>query len=197
MTLTALGKNAALGGVTAVITHLGLLQAGTPLTAVTGATSTDLFTKTAHGLTAGDLIVVSAQTGGTGIIAGRPYFVIATGLTANVFAVALTPGGTAVDLGTDVSTCTVTEYTEISGGSPAYARVTNSWNTAADGSIDNNVVGADVNVPAAATVNAIGGYSALTTGNLHDLAIVTAEGPYGAQGLYQITDYDVNINAAA
>lgn len=197
MTLTALGKNAALGGVTAVITHLGLLQAGTPLTAVTGATSTDLFTKTAHGLTAGDLVVISALTGGSGLVAGRPYFVIATGLTANAFAVSLTPGGSAVDLGSDVTTCTVTEYTEISGGSPAYARVTNSWNAAAGGTIDNNAVGADVNIPAGATVNAIGGYSALTSGNLHDLAIVTPEGPYGAQGLYQVTDYDIDANGLA
>lgn len=194
MTLTALGKNAALGGVTAVITHLGLLQAGTPITGVTGATPST-FTKTAHGMANGTLLVLSGLTGGTGLVVGRPYYVVST--AANTFQLALTPGGTAVDMVTTVTAVTATTYTEISGGSPAYARVTNSWNTAADGTIDNNVVGADVNVPAAATVNAIGGYSALTAGNLHDLSIVTAEGPYGAQGLYQITDYDINANGLA
>lgn len=194
MTLTELGKNAALSGVTALITHIGLLQAGTPLTAVTGATPST-FTKTAHGMANGTPVLISALSGGSGLVAGRPYFVVST--AANTFQLAGTVGGTAIDMVSTVTSATVTPYLEISGGSPAYTRVTNSWNTAALGSIDNNVVGADFNIPISATVNALGGYSAISAGNLLDLAVVTAEGPYGAQGLYQATDYDINLLAAA
>ncbi len=195
MTLTAYGKNAAMAGVAAAATHVGLLEAQTALTAVTGVNSTDTFTKTAHGLSNGDIVVLSSLTGGSGLVAGRPYYVI--NQAANTFQLALIAGGTAVDLGSDVSSVTVTEYLELSGGSPAYARVTNSWNTAADGNIDNNAVGSDVNVPAGRTVNAIGAYTASSGGNLLDLAIVTPEGPYGSPGLYQLTDYDIHANAAA
>jgi hypothetical protein len=197
MTLTTYGKNAALGtsGFAGTGTHLGLLSTAAAVTAITGVTSTDIFTKTSHGFTNGDVVKITALTGGTGLVNGRIYYII--GVSGNNFQLSNIAGGSAVDLGTDVTAMSLVKYTEISGGSPAYARVTNSWNTPADGNVDNNAVGSDVNVPAAATVNAIGVYTASTSGNLLDVADVTAEGPYGAQGLYQVTDYDVNLNAAA
>lgn len=79
---------------------------GTPITGVTAASSTNTFTKTAHGLTNGQLVILSALTGGSGLTAGVPYYVIAA--AANTFQLALEVGGAAVALGTDVTDVTVT-----------------------------------------------------------------------------------------
>lgn len=195
MTPTTLGKNAMLSGLASVATHIGAFQAGTALTAVTGATPST-FTKNGHGMANGTPVFISALSGGTGLVAGRAYFVINT--ATNTFQLALTPGGTAVDMVTTVTSATVTPYAELSGGTPnAYTRVTNSWNTAADGNLDNNVVGANINVPGGGTVNALGLFSAITAGNLLDLQTVTPEGPYGAQGEYQVSDHDVSLMGTA
>lgn len=54
--------------------------------------------KTAHGLVAGN--AVKLTTSGalpTGLVAGTVYYVIAAGLTANAFELALTPGGAAIN----------------------------------------------------------------------------------------------------
>lgn len=55
-------------------------------------------TWTAHGLKAGS-VVVFTTTGAlpTGLTAGTPYYVIATGLTANVFRVSATLGGSVIN----------------------------------------------------------------------------------------------------
>ncbi len=193
MPYTMLARNAMLDHLDTLISHIGLLQAGTPLTGVTSVTSTDTFTKTSHGLASGDLVILTAKTGGTSLVVDRPYFVIATGLTANDFRVAHTVGGSAADHGTDVTAVTVTEYTELSGGT--YARVAIAYAAAADGVLDDSTNGADVNVPAAATVNAVGYYSAPTAGNLHAVTIQTPEGPYGSAGIYRVTDSKLNLNA--
>lgn len=193
MPYTMLARNSMLDHLDTLVSHIGLLQAGTPLTGVTSVTSTDTFTKTAHGLAAGDLVILTAKTGGTSLVVDRPYFVIATGLTANDFRVAHTVGGTAVDHGTDVTAVTVTRYVELSGGT--YARVAITYAAAADGVLDDSTNGVDINVPAAATVNAVGYYSASTAGNLHAITIQTAEGPYGSAGIYRVTDSKLNLNA--
>jgi hypothetical protein len=55
----------------------------------------------AHGLSAGNQVVVWASTGAvlpTPLAEGTIYFVIAAGLTADVFELSLTAGGSAVDL---------------------------------------------------------------------------------------------------
>src|SRR3954466_5480891 len=99
MPLTTAGKNAALAGLQSVATFEGLFSKGADITAVTGVTSTDTFTKTAHGLANGDVVTLSSLTGGSLLVAGDPYYIIAT--AANTFQLALTSGGTAIDLGTD------------------------------------------------------------------------------------------------
>jgi hypothetical protein len=86
---TTLGKNLMLDALrgtnpTTPITHVGLLGADAGKS-VTGVTSTDIFTSTAHGYAAGDLVVLSALTGGANLVAARPYFVLATNLAANTF----------------------------------------------------------------------------------------------------------------
>lgn len=67
-------------------------------TGATGSAATDLITKTAHGLVAGDRVYFTTLTGGTGLSLNTNYFVIATGLTADAFAVSTTSGGAAVDI---------------------------------------------------------------------------------------------------
>lgn len=83
-------------------------------TGATAAASTDLVTKTAHGLVAGDRIYFTTLTGGTGLSKNTTYYVIATGLTANDFKVSTTSGGAAVDITvnyTDVAFAKFTTYT--------------------------------------------------------------------------------------
>lgn len=77
------------------------------LGAVTGTAATDLFARTAHGLQAGDAVRFTGLTGGTGITAGKTYYVIATGLTANAFAVSATLGGASIDFSADLTAGTV------------------------------------------------------------------------------------------
>jgi hypothetical protein len=57
-----------------------------------------VFTFTAHGLSAGDKVIL-ATTGAlpTGLTAGTEYWVIAAGLTSNAFEVSTTEGGSAVN----------------------------------------------------------------------------------------------------
>lgn len=196
--LTTLGKNAALtGGFTNAATHVGAYQQGTAQTAATATGTT--WTKNGHGMANGTPVLVSALSGGNSLVAGRVYFVRDT--ATNTFSLANAPGGgsgdqAAVNVGTNVTSATVTPYAEIAYHTSG-TRQTQSWNTPVGGSVDNNVVGGDLNIPAAATVNALGCFSASTAGNLLDFATVTPEGPYGANGTYTVSDYDTDLNAAA
>lgn len=184
------------------ITHAGLLTAAAAITGVTGVTSTDTFTKTAHGLSNGDLVLLTELTGGSALFAGdvgnaneaaRPYFVVAT--AANTFQLAETSGGSAVDLGSDVSAVKVTKLTEVTGGSPAYARKAIAFNAAAAGTMDDSTNGAVFDVPAAGQVDYVGYYSAVTAGTCLAVDKVTQE-IFGGQGTYTLTDADLDLLAA-
>lgn len=63
----------------------------------TAAASTDLITLTAHGLVAGDQVVITASAA-TPIVVGNTYYVLASGLTANDFKVSAVKNGQAVDI---------------------------------------------------------------------------------------------------
>jgi hypothetical protein len=74
-----------------------------------------VFTKTAHGLTAGDKLIFST-TGAlpTGLTAGTTYYVISAGLTSNDFEVSTTEGGSAVNTsGTQSGTHSITSHEAI------------------------------------------------------------------------------------
>src|SRR6056300_1489936 len=76
-----------------------------PIT-VTANASTDILTATAHGLIAGDPVVLSGN-GGAGVMpapieANRPYYIGGT-ITSNTFQLAAYAGGPAIDL-TDAGT---------------------------------------------------------------------------------------------
>lgn len=73
----------------------------------TASASTDLISITNHGLSAGDPVVFTSLTGGVGLSVGVPYYVLAAGLTANVFAVsAASTSTTAVNITTNYTALT-------------------------------------------------------------------------------------------
>lgn len=60
-------------------------------------------TATAHGFTAGQRVRFESKTGGTGLVVGTDYFVIAANLAATTLQVSATHGGAAVDFSTDIT----------------------------------------------------------------------------------------------
>lgn len=78
-----------------------------------------VFSKTAHGLVAGNKVIFST-TGAlpTGLTAGTTYYVIAAGLTADAFQVSTTAGGSAVN--TSSSQSGVHSLTSVPTGSRRY-----------------------------------------------------------------------------
>ncbi len=192
-TLTTAGKNLALDALrgtnpTTPITHAALFDSAAAQ-APTGATPST-FTLTAHGLVNGDLIVFDSKTGGTGIRLGYAYFVI--GSTANTFQLSETPGGSAVDMLTTISASSIRKLVELTGGTPAYARKAIAFAAAVAGSMDDTTA-PTFDVPAGATVDYMGLYSALTAGTLLNVDDLTAE-TFAAQGSFQLTDVDVDLN---
>ena len=90
-------------------TELRLGAAGANGPATTGVTSTDTLTATSHGNVNGDTIVFSALTGGAALVIGRRYFIV--GVSGNNFQLTNKPGGTPIDIGTDISAATWARYT--------------------------------------------------------------------------------------
>lgn len=157
--------------------------------AVTGVASTGVFTSAAHGYANGDTVVLSGLTGGNGFVAGDLYFV--TNSTTNTFTLAYAPAGATITGGTDLSAGTVNRLTEVSGGSPAYARIATAFGTAAAGVSDDSAPHS-INVPAAAVVDFVGYYSAVAAGTLVGVQSVTSE-VFGGQGTYSITDGKITL----
>ena len=84
----------------AIATNVTDAAAGVTATGAAAA-STDLITLASHGLNIGDTIQFTSVGTATGISAGIPYFVAASGFTTGVFKVTLIKGGAAVDITAD------------------------------------------------------------------------------------------------
>lgn len=97
----------------------------------------------------------------------------------NIALDAIATAGTYLALYTDIG-----GTTEVTGGTPAYARKSVSW-SAASGGILNNSAQIVFDVPASTTVRAIGICTALTAGTQHVIDEVTAE-TFAGQGTYTI-----------
>lgn len=177
------------------ITHACLFTVGgaQALTTPFGTASTDRFTKTGHGLSVGDLIVITALGGGgTGIVLNHPYFV-KTVVDANTFELSGVPAGPILDFTSDVTVSgSYLKLTEVTGGSPAYARKAMAWNAATQGTIDDSTPPV-FDVPAG-TVSYVGFTShvstALSTANILRGIQDVADEVYAAQGTYTLTDVD-------
>jgi hypothetical protein len=195
MPYTSAGKNLMLDALkgttpTVPITHVGLYDEDAAITAVTGVASTDLFTKAGHGLSNGNLVVIRALTGGTGLFEEHPYYVIS--VAGDDFQLSRVSGGSAIDFTTNVTTMSVVRLVEVSGGAPAYARKAIAFNTPVDASMDDSTNGAVVDVPAGFTINYVGFFSAVSAGTLLGIDAVTAE-TFGGQGTYTVTDADLDL----
>lgn len=86
-----------------------------------------------------------------------------------------------------------TGASEVTGGSPAYARKSVTWNAAASGAMDDSNVPV-FDVPTATTVAYVGLWDAVSAGNFLGAANVTDE-VFAAQGTYTLTDADLDVNA--
>lgn len=84
----------------------------TPLVAVAGANTTDLFTATAHGYANGQALIINVLTGLSGVTTSTVYYVIST--LANTFQLSATVGGAAINFTTD-GTATVGKVTSLIG----------------------------------------------------------------------------------
>lgn len=81
---------------------------------------------------------------------------------------------------------------EVTGGSPAYARKSITWNAAAAGALDDS--NAPVfDVPAGTTITHVGLWSASTAGTFYGSFDITDE-VFGAQGTYTLSDADVTLS---
>jgi hypothetical protein len=81
---------------------------------------------------------------------------------------------------------------EVTGGSPAYARQSITWNAAANGSMDDSNVPV-FDVPAGTTVSYVGFWN--SAGSVfYGSANVTDE-VFASQGTYTLTDADLDLNA--
>lgn len=89
-----------------------MLSANVTLANPSAAADDIIDTSAAHGFSIGDAVVFTALTGGTGLTAGRVYWIIADNFAAQTFQVAETPGGTAVDFTANITAGTVANVTD-------------------------------------------------------------------------------------
>lgn len=82
---------------------------------------------------------------------------------------------------------------EISGGSPAYARKSVTWNSAANGNLDSSNT-PEFDVPASTTVTHFGLWSAATSGTYYGGGALSAPEAFAGQGKYTLTDLDVDLD---
>lgn len=106
-------------------------SATTSITGKTATASSDLINSTAHGLVAGDRVTFSAKTGGAGITLGVAYYVIASGLTTDVFKVSLTSGGATINITTDATGVayvkTTTQTIDLINRGYSFAPLNGAW----------------------------------------------------------------------
>lgn len=85
-----------------------------------------------------------------------------------------------------------TGASEVTGGSPAYARKAITWNAAASGALDSSNA-PSFDVPAGTTVSHAGFWSAVTGGTFYGGNALSASETFTGQGTYSLTDADLSI----
>ncbi len=85
-----------------------------------------------------------------------------------------------------------TGASEVSGGSPAYARKGVSWNAASSGSAT-SVASVTFDIPTSTTVAYYGLWSASSGGTFRGGGALAASKTYTAQGTYQLTSVTIAI----
>lgn len=85
------------------MTLSGMLGADIAMANPSAAADNIFDTTPDHDLNAGDAVVFTSLTGGTGVTAGKVYWVVPTSLAAKTFRVAATPGGAAIEFSTNIT----------------------------------------------------------------------------------------------
>jgi hypothetical protein len=88
----------------AVFYHVATIPPATA--SATGSASTDVITSSGHDLSNGDMVRLTALTGGAGLSTGVAYYV--RDATTNTFKAAATSGGAAIDFTSDITAATIT-----------------------------------------------------------------------------------------
>lgn len=83
-----------------------------------------------------------------------------------------------------------TGASEVTGGSPAYARKAITWNAPASGAMDGDAVTFDL---PATTITHAGLWDASTAGNFLGSKQLTSPETFASQGTYQLTDIDATL----
>jgi hypothetical protein len=189
MALTAYGRNEGLNGATAVMTWLGLFSAASYAPTSNTKTTESLLNLTgakAKGFTNGAIVWFTELTGSvTGIVAGRPYYVV--GEVTNGFEVALEEGGAAIKVtGHELETGStkVALLTELSGG--GYKRIKTTWGTAKLDEISDTAAEV-IKVPAGKEIVFAGWWEGESTGKLTNVAKLEVAETYGLEGEYKVT----------
>lgn len=87
---------------------------GPSIALATSADSDDIVDTTPdHGLFAGDQVQFLTKTGGLNVVVGQTYYVLSSSLAAKTFQISLTPGGTAVDFGSNITAGTVAKLAAV------------------------------------------------------------------------------------
>ncbi len=84
-----------------------------------------------------------------------------------------------------------TGTSEVTGGTPAYARKAITWNAAASANLDNNA-NPVFDVPGGVTITHVGLWSAVTAGTFYG-SFDTTDETFGSQGNYTLSDADVSL----
>jgi hypothetical protein len=164
--------------------------------AVEASTAGTKIKKTANGLANGNVVYFSVLSGGAGLVALRPYYVV--GAATNEFEVSLTEGGAAVSFTTELKAAS--EYiklTELSGGS--YARIETKFEAATEGKTEDTTAHA-LKIPAGKTINAEA-YNEAVSGvgaakHWLGFSILTTPEKYGSEGTYEVKSSESNMNTA-
>lgn len=85
-----------------------------------------------------------------------------------------------------------TGTSEVTGGTPAYARKAVAWSTASGG-VASISGGVTFDVPGSTTITHVGLWSTATGGTYYGSAALSASETYGGQGTYNLTALTITI----
>lgn len=147
--------------------------------------------KKANSLTNGEVLVFTVISGGAGLVALRPYYIV--GRTASQFELAMTLGGAAVAFTTELKVASEFQIlTEMSGG--GYKRLATAFAVAAAGASEDSTAH-ELKIPAGKTIEYLGYWSLETAGSLMGVNVVTKE-KFEAEGVYKVTATKSDMNLA-
>lgn len=167
-----------------LLSHVGLVKSDTAKSFALDQVGE--FDIASHGYSNGTEVVILTLTNGSPFVVGNHYYVVNAG--ANSFQLSLTEAGAAIAGASGSGT--LASISEVTGGSPAYARHSVAWTNANAGTIqitEDKVF----NVPVGKIVG-WRGFSALTAGTNYGGGKLSIQ-DYAEQGEYRLLASDTGI----